>query len=135
MSSWCSCSWPVGCHDRRLDLLPHLHRWWLEADTLSQLPHQAADAQKGLLSSPLIVEARRLEVSLYAHAAQSLLWNAVLSRRTYCRTTQVGVSASCKRSLIGSASLGESLASADLATLRSHGSGAVRAVMSCLAEV
>ncbi|CAE7786442.1 PUS7 [Symbiodinium sp. KB8] len=42
-------------------LLGALARGLSDVDTLSQLPHQA--------------------VSLYAHAAQSLLWNAVLSRR------------------------------------------------------
>eukprot|EP00439_Symbiodinium_sp_Y106_P066328 s3576_g10.t2 len=51
---------PLSQHLERC-LLGALARGLSDADTLSQLPHQA--------------------VSLYAHAAQSLLWNAVLSRR------------------------------------------------------
>lgn len=62
----------TGDAQRALDIMPrsqHLERCILGAmarglpfaETLSQLPHQA--------------------VSLYAHAAQSLVWNAVLSRR------------------------------------------------------
>ncbi|CAE7233273.1 PUS7 [Symbiodinium necroappetens] len=60
LSEYCKGPLKLRQHLERC-LLGALARGLSDADTLSQLPHQA--------------------VSLYAHAAQSLLWNAVLSRR------------------------------------------------------